>query len=68
MEPDWDSLEVTVERIANGFLVTERKRANYATAASERLFYPNMETIERELVIRLRAAATLDMKKAEENF
>lgn len=68
MDAEWDRIEVTVERIANGFLVRESKQKDYSTAYSERLFYPSMESVERELLVRLRAATTLDMSKAEDSF
>ena len=65
---DWDYLEVRVRRIANGFLVTESKGVDYKTARSDELFYPAMAGVEAELLVRLKAAASLDMKTAEQDF
>lgn len=62
------TLSVEVEAIANGFLVRERKSEGYRGVVSPALFYPTMDAVERELVIRLRAAAALDASKGGEDF
>lgn len=68
-QPDeWDRISVQVRRIANGFVVREEKSNDYRTAYGEELFYPTMEAVEREFVIRLKVAATMDMASAGEQF
>lgn len=58
-QKSWDNVSIQVERIANGFLVQERRSAPGEWLSGERLFYPTMDLVERELVIRLRAAQAL---------
>jgi hypothetical protein len=62
---DWEYLSIRVERIENGFLLTEGKGVGYEHADNGKLFYPTMEVIERELVTRLRAAAAIDTATAK---
>lgn len=64
----WDAVNIRVERIANGFLVIETKCLGYKEAQSKRLFYPSMESVEAELLFRLRAVIALDPAASEENF
>lgn len=61
MTEEWDTVSLTVKRIANGYLVTEAKHDDYRAARSDPLFYPNMVGVKRELLIRLDAALAMEI-------
>jgi hypothetical protein len=64
-----DKISVTVEAIANGFLVREERRSGYRGTTGTKLFYPSMKVVERELTTRMRAAAELEIREdAGEDF
>lgn len=64
-----DKISVQVEAIANGFLVREERRSDYRGTTGPKLFYPSMEMVERELTVRMRAAAALEIREdAGEDF
>lgn len=59
-----EAITIRVSAIANGFLVTEeRADGNYRSGRSEALFSPTIEAVERELVIRFRAAQSIEPKE-----
>ena len=60
--------KVEVEAIANGFLVREVKDADHCGIYGDWLFYPTLEAVERELVIRFRAAMALTTETGKADF
>lgn len=68
MADTYDSLRITVQRIANGFIVSSGKDEGYSFIEGDGTYYATMEETEAALIPSLRNAVVLTRETGKEDF